>query len=183
MQLMIVEEYPTGAAGGCDFFTRAARGEIVETGPDGPIERRERVIITDRYIDMDDAIVGQICVGERTMRHLAHALDMVDGWRVARIVDDNHALRGELVDLSRELAASRAALRFMEEMEHKPPEERFIALDNSEHASRRAAMEATAAALNIDRRIIADAVSMPLTEPGTGTHAPIPSSETVQVAQ
>lgn len=164
MHGMVIDgEYPTGAVGGADFFTRAARGMIVEQGPDGPVERAEKVIITERYVDMDDPIVGQICVGERSIRHLAHEFGMVDGWRVERVIDDNHSLRDELVKLSQRVAEQDAQLRFAEEQRAKREVHKvWLALDGTEHVSRRGCVEASAAAIGSDTTAIRQAVRQPL---------------------
>lgn len=163
MQLSIVDEYPTGAAFGCDYFTRAARGDIEMQGPDGPEYRPEKVVITDRYLDDE----GQICVGERTIRHLAHKFEMVDGWRVARIVADNQALRAELVQLSTDLAAARSEIAFMRDMEQRPVPVKFIALDQSEHSSSRGAAEASADLLGLQRTDVLAAIPSPVSSPAT----------------
>lgn len=153
MHLEIVDEYPSTAAFGSDFFTRAARGEIRMEGPDGPVHRMEKVIVTDRDLDYE----GSVCVGERTIRHLAHKFGLVDGWRVDRIVDDNHALRKELTDLSSELAATKSQLAFARQLEATPAEQFFLSLDGTKHTSARACMEATAKLLDVPTKIVADA--------------------------
>jgi hypothetical protein len=160
-ELSIVDDYPSGAAFGSDYFSRAARGMIVEMGPDGPIERPEKVVITDRELDYE----GRICVGERTIRHLAHAFNMVDGWRVERVLDDNHSLRDELVDLSEKLAQASAQIQFFRDLEQKPVKAAYVSLDGREHVSKRAAMEADAKTLGVESRIVLDAVSVPISEP------------------
>lgn len=166
MHLEIVDEYPSTAAFGSDFFTRAARGIVRMEGPDGEIHRPEKIIITDRDLDYE----GTICIGERTIRHLAHKFEMVDGWRVGRIIDDNDKLRGELVDLSTELATTRAQLAFARQMEAQPAEQVFLSLDGTRHTSKRACMEATAKLLGVPTKIIADATPhdlLPETEGAT----------------
>lgn len=160
MELSIVEDYPTGAAFGCDYFSLAAQGDIVEEGPDGPVVRREKIVITDRYNDYE----GQVCVGERTIRHLAHAFGMIDGWRVARITDDNAALRAELVVLSQQVAKLHQQVVFLEEMEKKPPDKHWLALDGTEHASHRGAQEATAAMVGLELAAVTGARPMPVRE-------------------
>lgn len=165
MQLSIVDEYPTGAAFGCDYFTRASRGDVTETGPDGPKIRPEKVVITDRYLDDE----GQICVGERTIRHLAHRFAMVDGWRVEIIASDNEELREELVELSMQLAQSRVQMQNMRDLETTAPREVYVALDGSKHASRRGSIEASASALGLQPTAIMQAISVPvdLDDPAT----------------
>lgn len=162
MQLSIVEEYPSGAVSGADFFTRASRGDIIEQGPDGPVVRPEKVVITDRFVDMDDPVLGQICVGERTIRHLAHAFGMIDGWRVARVVDDNAELRAELVALSKTVGDARAEAQALRDLEIAKPPKTYVAIDGTEHESRRAALEAGAAQLGVVPKIITDAVPVPI---------------------
>lgn len=159
--MVIDDEYPFEAVGGCDFFTRAARGEIAEDGPDGPVVRMEKVLITDRYVDMEDTIVGQICIGERTARHFAHQFGLVDGWKVQRIIDDNRALRTELVDLSKKVAEQARHIAILEELERAPAEKLWLALDGTEHASRRGCQEATAKMIGSDLKILEQAVPPP----------------------
>lgn len=154
MDLSIDVEYPTGAAFGADFFTGASRGEVRMEGPDGMVIRDEKIVITDRDLMYE----GIVCVGERTIRHLAHKFEMVDKWRVDRIVDDNAALRNELVTLSGELATARSQLEFARQMEAQPAERVFLSLDGTKHASERACMEATAKLLGVPTKIVADAV-------------------------
>lgn len=160
MHLEIVDNYPSIAAFGCDFFTRAAIGDVRMEGPDGEVHRREKVLVTDRTIDFE----GRVCIGERTVRHLAHRFDMVDGWRVERIKDDNTALRAELVELSTELASVRSQLTFARQLETQPAEQVFLSLDGTKHASARACMEATAKLLDVPTKIISDATPRPLLE-------------------
>lgn len=152
--MVVDEEYPTGSVGGCDFFTRTARGEIIEDGPDGPLTRPEKVLITDRYVDMDDAIVGQICVSERTMRHFAHDFGMVDGWKVERLIDDNHSLRSELVDLSTTVAALRGQIAVMEQMAERETREVYVALDGTRHESMRGSRERSAEVAGLDSILV-----------------------------
>jgi hypothetical protein len=140
-ELTIVDEYPSEAAGQCDFFSMAAPGDILVDTPDGQVLRREKVIITPHYLDYE----GRICVGERTIRHLAHKFRMVDDWRVNLIARDNDALRAELVELSTELANTRAQVEFLRALETAGPSTRYIATDGSVHASERAAQEASRA--------------------------------------
>lgn len=161
MHLTIVDDYPSTAAFGSDYFTRAARGDIRMEGPDGEIHRPEKVVITDRDLDYE----GAICVGERTIRHLAHAFGMIDDWRVDRIKDDNEALRKELVLLSTEVAGLRSQLLMAQQMEARPVEKVYLALDGREHASARACMEADAKMLAVPTKIIAAAVPSPLLDP------------------
>lgn len=163
MQLSIVDEYPTESAFGCDYFTRAARGEVRMDGPDGLEIRPEKIIVTDRYLDYE----GQICVGERTVRHLAHALEMVDGWRVDKIIADSAAVRAELLELSMQLAQTRDQLRFAQDLERATPVTTFVSIDGTEHASRRAAMEAGARSMGLELKAITEAVPVPLSDPAT----------------
>lgn len=158
MHLSIVDEYPTGAAFGADYFSDSAVGDIIEQGPDGPVIRREKVVITDRYNEYE----GQVCVGERTIRHLAHAFGMIDGWRVARVVDDNEELRAELVTLSKTLADARSEAQALRDLEIAKPQNVYVAIDGTEHESRRAALEAGAAQLRVQPSIITDAVPVPI---------------------
>lgn len=161
MQLSIVDDYPTEAAFGCDYFTRAAKGVVIEQGPDGPVTRPEKIVITDRFLDYE----GHICVGERTIRHLAHAFKMVDGWRVDRLVGDNHDLRRELVELSEKVAMLNGQVQFFRDLESAGPKPVYVALDGTEHVSKRAAIEADAKVLGVESRVVLDAIPSPITEP------------------
>lgn len=161
MDLYLDDHYPADAAFGADFFTNAAQGEVVMEGPDGPIVRQEKVLISDRQLD-DVLAYGRVCIGERTVRHLAHKLEMVDGWRVQRIAADNEDLRAELVDLSRQLARERQTVQFMRDLEAHPPAEVYLALDGTTHTSKRACQEATAKLLGVTTRLIQEAVPVPL---------------------
>lgn len=163
MDLIIDDHYPADAAFGADFFTNAAQGELIMEGPDGPVARREKVVVTTQQLDDIAVHWGRICVGERTIRHLAHLFDMVDDWRVKRIIDDNDALRAELVDLSTQLAAERQTIDFLRELEAAPRGEVFFALDGTRHENRRACIEATARLLDVPARIVAEAI--PVDEP------------------
>ncbi len=136
-ELMIVDEYPSEAAGQCDFFSMTSPGDIIVETPDGTVLRREKVVITPHYLDYE----GQVCVGEKTIRHLAHKFHMVDDWRVELIARDNDALRAELVELSQELAKTRAQVEFFRQMETAGPATVYLASDGSHHASERAAQE------------------------------------------
>lgn len=161
MHLQVVNEYPSDAAFGVDYFSGAARGKLMEEGPDGMLERDEKVIVTDRYLDYE----GQVCVGERTVRHLAHEFGMVDGWKVDRVIADNGSLRSELVELSEEVARVRAQLAFAQELERAPAVTKFVGLDGHEHASQRAAAEASAKLLGYEPGILTEAIPTPLKEP------------------
>lgn len=161
MELTWDDRYPTGAEGGADFFTRAAQGDLRIDGADGPTFRKERVLLTSTYLDYG----GQVCVGERTVRHLAHTLKMVDGWRVERIADDNVALRKELVELSARVADQARQIEFHRQLEAQPASVVFVALDGTRHASERGAMEATAAMLDVTTAMIQNAKPQPLDPP------------------
>lgn len=140
-ELMIVDEYPSEAAGQCDFFSMSAPGDIIVETPDGTVLRREKVVITPHYLDYE----GVICVGEKTIRHLAHKFRMVDDWRVDLIARDNDALRAELEELSTDLANARAQVEFLRALETTGAPTKYVASNGSVHASERAAQEASRA--------------------------------------
>lgn len=146
MDITIDSEYPHDAAYGCDYFSRNHRGLIVVDTPDGPQERPEKVLITSREEDGE----GRICFGERTIRHLAHQLGLVDDWRVAAIVRDSEALRDEIVTVSMELAETRGEVFRLSQLEQSAAPVTFIAVDGTEHASRRAAQEQSAKSLGLE---------------------------------
>lgn len=156
MDLVLVDEYPHDAAYGACFLTRRARGDITEETPDGPKVRAERVILTDQAVEGE----GRICVSESAVRHLAHKLGMVDGWKVEAVKRDNLDLRNELVTLSSQTAEIQAEnRRFVEAAAaEKHVEIAIIALDGTEHSNTRAAVEATAKHLDLEPRLIAEAV-------------------------
>lgn len=164
MDLFIDDHYPGDAAHGCDYLTRSMQGDIQVETPDGIKLRKERVIITDREEDFE----GRICIGERTVRHLAHKFGMVDDWRVDMISRDNTALRAELVGLSSQMAALRDENRRLAELERAEIEDVYVAVDGSRHVSERAALERCGQVLDCIPSIIADAVA---------TADPIPALE------
>lgn len=82
--------YPGDAIGGADYLTGSAQGEVV-VDPD-TLPRPELVIITDRYIEHE----GRVCIGERSVRHMAHLLGMFEKERVEAVAQENVALHGEV---------------------------------------------------------------------------------------
>lgn len=157
MESHLTSDYPGTAAYGADFFSRNAKGKIYEDGPDGKIERDERVIVTDIDLEFE----GIVCVGERTIRHFAHVFGMVDGWRVDRLKEDNQSLRDELVTISNEAARLRDTIHTLRSLEPTDPEKVYLALDMSEHVSARAAAEQTARLLGCEPSVVLKAVPVP----------------------
>lgn len=156
MEIFIADEYPHDAAYGCDYFSRNHLGDIIVETPDGALTRREKVLITDVETDYE----GRICFGERTVRHLAHQLGLVDDWRVQSIVTDNQSLRNELITLSMELAETRGEVWRMSQLERPDAPVKFIALDGTEHASKRAAQEHSAKELGLEPSMLLNAKSI-----------------------
>lgn len=154
MDLYVVDDYPGDAAYGCDYLSRAAKSQIVVETPDGERLRDERIIVTSREEDFE----GRICIGEKTVRYLAHEFGMVDEWRVEIIKTDNLDLRAELVELSTALAAERDKVARMAELERPDAAPVYVAIDGSRHASERASIEATARKLGYEPSMILDAV-------------------------
>lgn len=138
--LVILDEYPHDAAYGADFFSRNARGEIQVETADGIRMRPEKVLMTPHTVDYE----GRVCVGERTIRHWAHNFGLVDEWRFAMVADDNRALRTELVALSNELAAERLKSSQLAQLEMPETTLIYVDVQGEQHASKRAAVEATA---------------------------------------
>lgn len=85
----VTDSYPGDAAGGCDYITKAAPGLIYDD-PNSP-SRQERVVVTPTEIDFE----GRLCIGERTVRHMAHLLGMFEGEAVEMISAENASLRDE----------------------------------------------------------------------------------------
>ena len=146
----VVADYPMSAAFGGDYLTRCAKGQITEIDPATGREflRDERIITTGRYSEFE----GDICLGEKTVRHLAHLLGMVDGWRVERLREVHEATVIELTrmsDLNARLIGENAALR--EKIDRPDTERVYIAADGTTHASRRVAEEASRAAVRLPR--------------------------------
>lgn len=154
MDLFIVDDYPGDAAHGCDYLSRAAKSQIVVDTPAGPALRDERIVVTSREEDFE----GRICIGEKTVRYLAHKFGLVDEWRVEIIAADNRALRAEIVYLSAGLAAEREKVTRMAEVEREQAPLTFVAVDGTHHASARGAVEATAVTLGLEPSMIQDAV-------------------------
>jgi hypothetical protein len=144
VELSIAAEYPADSVNRCCFLTGMSRGTIWELHPDGPVERPEVVVITDREVLYE----GRVVVGERAIRHLAHGFGLVDGWRFERIAEDNQSLRAELIELSKQLGQARAEIDRLEEMERPDKVRVFCAVDGTEHASGRGAREHSAALLD-----------------------------------
>lgn len=89
--------YPGDAVGGHDYLTGAAQGEVVVDADTLP--RPELVIITDRYIDYE----GRVCIGEKSVRHMAHLLGMFEKEQVEAVAAENAALHGEIEALRDQL--------------------------------------------------------------------------------
>lgn len=155
MDVYFDDHYPADAAYGCDWLTRNAQGDILVDTPDGQVKRREKVLITSREDDYE----GRICIGERTVRHLAHQLGLVDDWRVERIAADNRELRTEVIGLSVALGAARNEANRLAQLERPDATKVYVALDGTEHLSERAAVEHCAKLLDLEPAIILDAVA------------------------
>lgn len=136
----VSDNYPGDAARGACYLTGASRGEIVtidpETGEDRV--RPEKVIVTPISIDFE----GRLCFGERTVRHLAHLLGMVDSWRVERLRVAHDSLLTSALETAAELERVRAENDTLTQMVEKR-EQVFVATDGTAWPSRRSAAEAS----------------------------------------
>jgi hypothetical protein len=147
MDVYLDDKYPADAAYGADFLSRAAQGEVRIDTPNGPILRQERIIISSAEVDYE----GRVCFGERTIRHLAHQLDLVDRWRVELIEAQRDQYLSDLVECSHELAETLEQNRRLRELEDRPAERVYLSLGGVVHANARAAMEASRLELQILR--------------------------------
>lgn len=127
----VAHAYPGTAAGGADYFTGAAQRPIEQ--PDGTYSL-ERVLVTDKNVDYE----GDVCISETTIRHWGHLFGLYDGTQVTRLQSHVDQVEAERNELSRQLAS---ALRQIEvfELERDPIRTIYVAGDNTEHASERAA--------------------------------------------
>lgn len=145
----VIDNYPGDAAGGCDYLSGAALGEvIVEDASGHQVRRRERVVVTPRHIDFE----GQLCIGERTVRHLAHLLGMVDDWRVEKLGEQYEAVASERDELSAQLAEAHRTIETLSQIERQPITAVYVGADRVEHVSEAAAVDASAAAEGRPRR-------------------------------
>jgi len=167
----ILDSYPGDAAAGACYLTLADRGEIIEDRPDGPVVRAERVVVTPREVGFE----GRICLSERIVRHLAHLLGMVDDWRVDAVKAHNAALRDEAQSLSHTLAKAWQTIELLSSLSIDPPEQVWVALDGSEHASKRAALDRCAQLLRLESVAVADL------RPITVLEAPVPEPDRQEV--
>ena len=135
MEYLIRDSYPGDAAHGGCYLSRAAQGEVVVNGQ----PRRERVIVTPIHIDFE----GQLCIGERAARHMAHLLGMVDDWRVAGVVAELGDTRDERDRLSAEVQRLRDEVELLRQLDSPEEREVFVALDGTRHASAGAAQSAS----------------------------------------
>lgn len=163
----IVDSYPGDAAAGCCYLTLAERGEIIEDRPDGPIVRPERIVVTPREVEYE----GRLCLSERIVRHLAHKLGMVDEWRADAVRVESAQARLDLHDLSIAHAKANDTIEFLRELDRDDPEKVWLALDGTEHASRRAALDHTAGLLRLQPAAIAHLV------PIRADEAPVPETD------
>lgn len=85
--MQIHNVYPGDAARGCDYISGAALDKIVDA--DTGQMRDERVIITDLYVDHE----GRVCIGEKSVKHMATLCGMFEGDRVRAIASENDRLR------------------------------------------------------------------------------------------
>jgi hypothetical protein len=141
MNLTVANQYPVGAIHSACFFTRSSPGEIQTIDPDtGNIDMRpERVLITGVTVDFE----GQVCVGEKTIRHFAAQFGMVDDWRVKRLIVEYRDALERLDSLSTENATLREQNITLQDMLSGTAREIFVAADGSRHADVRAAETAT----------------------------------------
>lgn len=137
-EYMVVDHYPGDAAAGACYLSRATRGKIVETreGEDA-VERDERVIITPAYIDYE----GRVCLGERTVRHMAHLLGMYDEWRAQELADAYGATLADRDELSERLAAALSEIDALRAQASLTIAKVYVSADGKEHASKSAAVE------------------------------------------
>lgn len=146
----VADQYPPHTAAGCDYFSRAPLGDIVEQHGDDQIIRRERVLDTGLDLDFE----GRIAIGERTVRHWASLFGMVDGWRVQNLMAMTQAVVDERDLMSRELAESRAQIANLLEVQREPVTEVFVALDGARHASAQAAESENRKAAGLPSRAV-----------------------------
>lgn len=141
MNLTIVDQYPIGTIGSACFFTRSSPGEIQTINPDtGQVELRpERILVTGITVDFE----GQVCIGERTIRHFAAQFGMVDDWRVKRMIVEYREALDRLDQMSVENAKLREQNITLQDMVSGTAREIFVAADGSRHADSRAAETAT----------------------------------------
>lgn len=142
----VVDEYPGHAAGGADYLSGNPRGEILDNGKLRP----EKVVVTGQDIVGE----GLLCFGERTARHMAHLFGMVDGWRVQALMAATQVVVDERDLLSRDLESARQQIANLLETHRDAPEEVFVALDGSRHASAAAAENATRVAQGLSAKAL-----------------------------
>lgn len=152
----LASDYPGDAAFGACYFTRAAKRKLVVETADGDAERDERVIITDAHIEYE----GRIVVSEFAVRCMAHLLGMVDEWRIDRVRLDSETLRVELILASQRAATAEAEIRRLETLDRSEIRTVFIALDGTQHASARGALEASGAVADMEPSILADLIAV-----------------------
>lgn len=166
MDMYLVDDYPADTAYGNDFLSGNDKGKIQVETPDGDVVLRdERILVTTRDVEFE----GRICVGERTIRHMAHQFGLVDEWKVDRLKVDNLALRAEIADVSKVAGEQAARIRLLEDLERPESVKVFLDVAGNEHASQRGAVEATARLLGLEPAIVQDAVR---------TISPTPALET-----
>lgn len=147
----VLAGYPGDTAKGADYFSGASQGEVVEDRGNGDqVVRPERVLDTGAHVEFE----GRICVGERTVRHWAALLGMVDGWRVEALMAQAQADVDDRDLLSRELAGAREEVENLISMQRDAPAEVYIGLDGERHASAEAALEASRRAVGKAPRVL-----------------------------
>lgn len=144
----VVANYPGTAAGGACFLSRAGLDDLVEIDPlsGEPRTRREQVVITDRDVDFE----GLVCLGERTVRHLAHLFGMVDGWAYDRLVVQHNELVGQHQQVARALGDADREIEGLEAQVDRGRREVFVAVDGSRWPTVRAAQEQSRVAAGME---------------------------------
>lgn len=144
-EMFVQDNYSGDAAKGADYFTGASLGEVRWTDEHGVEQvRPERVLNTHVFIEHE----GYIELGELTVRHMAHHLEMVDAWRVQRSMAAYDELMAEHLLLSTEVQRLRDENETLRQAVNEPVEV-FIGADGQRHASPLAAEHASRVAEGI----------------------------------
>lgn len=150
--MIVVDQYPPGAAGGADFLTGAPLGTVREHHRDGSDRLHpEKVIVTDQDVEF----MGTVCIGERSVRHLAHIFEMVDRWQVDDLVDAYVDVAKERDELSVELAEAYKTIDLLRALEQTTPKKVYVDADGVEHRSAKAAVSATRRSFALPDAVIA----------------------------
>lgn len=137
--IQVVDQYPGDAAAGGCYISRSSRGEIVEIDPVTGEDRvrPERVIVTSVDLDFE----GRLCFGERTIRHCAHLLGMVDGWRAERLRREHESYVEVAQQTARDLEDARVQIDVLRAMIDDGRPTAYVATDGSVWPTARAAQE------------------------------------------